>query len=257
MMQSHQVWLPDGDAHLVEYFGKVRDVDGRGAYQHEKWLRAKPGIRQWRTAVDVGAHVGLWTMTLAKCFSRVVCFEPMPTNRECWIANLGLMLEEPLEVTTAEEAARGLRRWLDGATQKTTVLELWACALGGVAGEADLALERAGWSGCVRVIPPDEHVELASPKVRVPVRTLDTFALTRIDFLKIDTEGYERHVLAGGLETIRRERPAVLVEQKPGLAQRFGLPETGAVRLLQQEGARLHWEQAGDYFLTFPERGGV
>ena len=250
MIRSHNVYLPDGDAHLVEYFGKVRDVDGRGAYQHEKWMRAKPGIRKWRTAVDVGAHVGLWTMTLAKLFQRVVCFEPMPANRECWLANLPLMLTNPVEVTTADDFARGVYRWRG---DHGTVIELWPFALGAEAGEVDLALERAGWSGCVRVIGADEQVELASEKVRVEVRQLDVFHLHEVDFLKIDTEGYERHVIEGGLETVRRERPAVIVEQKPGLAKRFGLPDTGAVTLLQTEGAKLHWEQAGDYFLTFPE----
>jgi len=254
-MRSHKVWLPDGDAHMVEYFGKVSDVDGRGAYQHEKWMRAKPGIRQWRTAVDVGSHVGLWAMTLAKVFQRVVCFEPMPTNRECWLANLPLMLTDPVEVTTPDDFARGVYRWRGKGGQ---MIELWAFALGAEDGEVDLALERAGWSGCVRVIGEQERVDLASAKVRVDVRPLDWFDLHDVDFLKIDTEGYERFVIEGGLETIRRERPAVIVEQKPGLAQRFGLPETGAVRRLQKEGATLHWEQAGDYFLTFPRvNGGV
>lgn len=41
--------------------------------------------------------------------------------------------------------------------------------------------------------------------------TLDTWAeetkLTRLDFLKMDVEGFERKVLAGGLETLRRFKP--------------------------------------------------
>lgn len=55
------------------------------------------------------------------------------------------------------------------------------------------------------------HVE-----VRVDVDTLDVLCaraeLTRLDFLKIDVEGAEPHVLAGGAQVIERFRPAILIE---------------------------------------------
>lgn len=47
---------------------------------------------------------------------------------------------------------------------------------------------------------------------RVEVVTLDSLALPRVDFIKIDVEGMEQNVLAGGRATIERDRPLMQVE---------------------------------------------
>jgi len=50
----------------------------------------------------------------------------------------------------------------------------------------------------------------------IPVVTLDGFTtghkLNRIDFIKLDTEGAEFKILQGGLQTLRRFHPKILVE---------------------------------------------
>ncbi|MBT4161321.1 MAG: FkbM family methyltransferase [Gammaproteobacteria bacterium] len=46
----------------------------------------------------------------------------------------------------------------------------------------------------------------------VELRTLDSFNLSRCDFLKIDIEGMEEDALRGGADTIRRLRPMMYVE---------------------------------------------
>jgi len=46
----------------------------------------------------------------------------------------------------------------------------------------------------------------------VEIRTLDSFDLSDVGFLKIDTEGHEIEVLAGAADTLQRNRPTVLVE---------------------------------------------
>jgi hypothetical protein len=50
----------------------------------------------------------------------------------------------------------------------------------------------------------------------VPLRRLDAIvaerALPRLDLVKVDVEGHERDVLAGGAETLRRFRPTLVFE---------------------------------------------
>ena len=48
--------------------------------------------------------------------------------------------------------------------------------------------------------------------VVAPMRTLDSFQLTQVGFIKIDVEGHEEAVLRGGLATLKREMPNLMIE---------------------------------------------
>ena len=50
------------------------------------------------------------------------------------------------------------------------------------------------------------------PSYPVPVVRIDDLGLTACDFVKIDVEGMERQVLEGAVETIRRFKPILYVE---------------------------------------------
>ena len=45
-------------------------------------------ISNWDVALDIGAHVGIWSMRLAEKFKRVHAFEPVPKHIECWKQNM-------------------------------------------------------------------------------------------------------------------------------------------------------------------------
>ena len=71
----------------------------------------------------------------------------------------------------------------------------------------------------------------------VRVKTLDTFCveqgLPRLDFLRCDIEGAEILALAGGHETIARDRPVIMLEVHPiFLAERFESSADEVWRLL-------------------------
>jgi hypothetical protein len=51
-----------------------------------------------------------------------------------------------------------------------------------------------------------------SRTVQVPLRRLDDYAFENVGFIKIDVEGHEESVLRGGLETLQRNRPTLLIE---------------------------------------------
>jgi len=75
--------------------------------------------------------------------------------------------------------------------------------------------------------------------------------LADVDFIKIDCEGYEENVLRGAIETIKRDRPVIIVEQKRDMATaRFGLEPLGAVKFLQSLGYQVAQEISGDYLMV-------
>lgn len=218
--QIRGIWLPEAEEHLIPYIENGPEFAGAGTYQLQKLQAAFPYIKNFRHAVDVGAHVGLWSRILARCFARLTAFEPIEAHRACFELNVpagqGCEIElVPFALSRAEEVVRfDIVPDSSGATQVTL----------GEAGDGPQVL----------------------------ARTLDSFALSPVDFLKMDCEGYEYFILEGGEEMVRRERPCVLVEQKPGKGTTYGRGDTDAVTLLQSWGAELKFEIAGDFCLAWP-----
>jgi FkbM family methyltransferase len=213
-------WLPDGETHLQHWMQTTNCREhGRLTYQRHKYLAALPYVRQRRRAIDVGAHVGLWSFFLAQDFACVEAFEPIAAHRDCWRRN---MAGQPN--AAMHECALG-----DGSCRAAVMLTDDESS----SGDTRIAFEAVGGLTSLDV--------------------LDRFVFDDVDFMKIDVEGYERYVLAGAVETIQRCRPVVIVEQKPGHGQRFGLGEHDAVVFLQSLGAELRGELAGDFILSFPE----
>jgi FkbM family methyltransferase len=70
----------------------------------------------------------------------------------------------------------------------------------------------------------------------VALTTIDRFAalteLNRLDFIKADIEGWEMHAVRGGLDTIRRFRPVIMLEMVETALARGGDSLAGAYRTL-------------------------
>lgn len=163
---------------------------------------ARPG----GTAIDGGAHVGSWAPRLAAAFPRVICIEPCPENFAL------------LQTNTA-----GLRG-----------VELRQAALGAAAGEAHLQ----------RVPEPGANSgqwAIADAGEPVGVETVDGLGLADLSLLKMDLEGYELPALQGAIETLRRCRPVVVIEEA-GWGRLHGIPDRAATAFLIGCGFRpMHW----------------
>ncbi len=221
-MIIHQgIYLPDGETHLTEWMNKAGElVDGKGTYQIKKLRAALTHVKQFRTAVDIGAHCGLWSMQLQKRFQRVDAFEPVAAHRECFKMNV------PMD--------KGL---LDHNFPEQVILH--ACALGDHEGTVSIVTEPTS-SGDSRVAGDGD----------IPMHTLDSFCLRDVDFIKIDTEGYELNAIRGAKETIERCRPVMVVEQKGHGAKYFGFGKEEAIGLLQSWGmVALQPPMAGDWIM--------
>lgn len=215
--QYKGLWLPDREEYLK------RDIDvspffaGAGTIQWKKYAASIPHIKQFRHAIDIGANCGIWTRVMARCFPLVSCFEPNPECHESF--------------------------WLNNPQDDPrSAVELFTCALGHEPGTVTLNT-RLDSTGFTRADPAGD--------LAVPVRTLDSLDLSEVDFIKIDVEGWEHYVVRGAVETIQRWRPTMIIEQKPNNAERHGLKQFGAVRLLEKWGAKQVAEISGDIIMKF------
>jgi FkbM family methyltransferase len=204
MKLSGNAWLPDDEQDRVMLGAGVR-------YQSGKLEKALPYCRHARTAIDVGAHCGLWTVQLAQYFERVEAFEPLPRHIECWKKNAGWKLTN----------------------------RLYPVALGEKEGSCGMHVVE-GLSGRSHVNGGNDFL----------MKRLDDYAFEDVDFLKIDTEGYELFVIKGAEETIKKWRPVIVVEQKPHHGGPYGLSDTAAVDYLKSLGYQVKAEIVGDFVMV-------
>ena len=217
------IWLTDEEKHFPEWWNNPKNkefIDGKATYQIRKYREAMRYVGQRRNAIDVGGHVGLWSMQMAKDFAHVHAFEPVVEFRNCYQRNL----LDRLNIT------------------------LYACALGAALGNVDMVIDPADTGGTH--VAPDGHEGRAEGDV--VLMTLDHYKFEDVDFMKIDCEGYEHHVIAGARETLLRCKPVVIVEQKPHkLGPNFGIQGRPAVDAIVALGAKLRGELSGDFILSW------
>jgi FkbM family methyltransferase len=155
-------------------------------------LRLVIAVDRATTVFDVGAHWGESLEELAPIFpaATIHCFEPFPASFE------------------------RLRR--QAVSHPRT--ELNQCAVGAVDGEVTLHVNRGtDFNSALAPAPELEQLAVqlggdATPveEVTVPLLSLDSYcaqrAVQRVDFLKIDTQGFDLEVLKGCEEMLSDKR---------------------------------------------------
>lgn len=160
-----------------------------------------------RTAVDAGAHIGIWSDAMLNAgFLRVMSFEPVEENRSCLEQNVPRAIVLPL-------------------------------ALGADYGTCDMVMPDKGNSGMWR----------ASVGATTQVAPLDAYELESVDLIKIDTEGKEGDVLLGALRTIQRSSPVIVLEHNGLGQKYYGPNWIDPLKILQELGYRLVRKVRKDY----------
>jgi FkbM family methyltransferase len=136
-----------------------------------------------RVALDVGANKGVWTHFLSRLSRHVHAFEPNP------------------------KIFRVLKR---GIARNVTAHQV---ALSNAAGTAEFRVPRrkGGYSnqgGSLSAV----NVSESYATMQVETRRLDDLGIADVGFMKIDVEGFEATVLEGAVETLRRDRPVLVIE---------------------------------------------
>jgi len=136
-----------------------------------------------RVALDIGSNKGVFSYLLAGQGLNVHAFEPIPLFYE------------------------RLKRTAPGN------LHCHNIALSNVDGEADFHIPMNNGRILNQVATlRDLDAGTDFITIKVPTRRLDGLDLGDIGFIKIDAEGFEKQIIEGGLETIARCRPVMLIE---------------------------------------------
>ncbi|HEX3717551.1 MAG TPA: FkbM family methyltransferase [Verrucomicrobiae bacterium] len=221
----------DGDMQEVFYH-----LNGNQWWRAERALLSrylKPG----HVAVDVGANLGFVAGILSNLVGpegRVHSFEPSPT------------IHAKLVEVIQANAYANVSTYNVGCGESEGRMTLHCAAS---SGNSTL---RSG-------IDPKLKIR-STQDVRI-VRLDDFLAtkLTRLDLLKIDTEGFEDSVLAGTVGLLQKFKPAVYVE----LSSEYLSSSQRAVKVLQENGYFFEQEPQlkqchnGENFLAFHESKGV
>ena len=165
----------DPDTYMPEF---QREMFTEETEARDDWWN----IKENDTVVDVGAGTGSWAIPAATTTgAQVIAFECDPFRINALKANVAAnnnmqMIIDPRGLYSRE------------------------CELGMDTNSSSVMLQ-LGYQ----------------PQQRVKMTTLDNFYntysnLTKLDWLKIDVEGAELHVLAGAQEVIRKYKPTIIVE---------------------------------------------
>ena len=164
---------------------KLLALEGR-RFMHERNIVRKV-IGRGDTVIDCGANIGYYALLFSRIVGKegeVVCLEPDSNN----LAELYNNIESnKIENITIVECAAG-------ANDGETILE----------------------PGLNAQVAPDELKGVAVKLYKIDT-IVDNLRIKKVDFIKIDVEGYEGEVLRGMKKTILSCSPSILIEVHPGM----------------------------------------
>jgi FkbM family methyltransferase len=126
--------------------------------------------------VQAGGNSGLYPVLFTEFFNPVITFEPNPINFHCLVNNC--QIPNVIKFNAALGAKNG----------KIKSVELF-------------------WSNSGM-----SKVEEVDSSDYIPMTTIDAFEFTDIGMIQLDVEGYEFEVLKGAMQTIKNNRPVLMIE---------------------------------------------
>ena len=169
---DNSLWIPSGDT-----FRWWSD-----SYEKRQFDIVSRCLIGRRVALDIGAHVGLWSKRLASLFEDVVAFEPVPSHIKCFQRNC----------------------------DDISNIILHPVALSNERGQQVMKVISAGNTGMSAL--NKRFYGVKSDDIVVQVDVLDDYSLVDVDFIKMDVEGNELRALQGAMNLIQRCHPLIFVE---------------------------------------------
>jgi len=166
--------LPDGEGIIG-----VKSNCMFSNYQLDVYHSAVKKCKTKRRAIDIGAHLGVMSIRLAKEFDVVESFEPL--------------FGEYLEINTKGKV--NIHPYALGSKEK-----------------AKMTMRVGQYHSGMSNIVEDDVRETTQTYKDINLTTLDSFNFTDVDLIKIDAEYYEWPALKGAQKTIENNRPVIMIE---------------------------------------------
>jgi FkbM family methyltransferase len=187
---------------------------------------APPGA----VALDIGANIGITTLTLARAVGPaglVHAFEPQRALFHMLAGNLAL---NGIDNAHCHCLALGQA---PGAARMPRLDYRAPASFGSIELNRDLQSDA-------------EQQAAAGQFESVPQTSIDALGLGRVDLIKIDVEGMEAEVLAGAMATIAAHRPLMYVEHLKSAKQSLACTLSGAGYELYDQGENFACIPRGD-----------
>jgi FkbM family methyltransferase len=169
-------------------------------YQKDNLDRALSLVKDWKLAIDGGANYGLMSYHMNSKFNQVLAFEIDDQLRTCLAENM--------------------------KTFACSHVSIEPYGLGDREKSVDLVKTLKSFGNFVN--PDTESGKFA-------VRSIDSYELDSVGFIKLDCEGYEPLIIQGAEQTIKRSWPVILMERKV-LVKKFSFGTHDTEQLLHTWG---------------------
>ena len=180
----------DGNKMFLDKFDSLR-LSINGIYEEYETKMIKNIIKKGDIVLDIGSHLGTFThFALKKGAQQVVAFEPEPTNISCFKRTFAGELRNG-KVALVEAAA-----WHSSDTLRFQRNEL----------SYNGHVKDQGWSNATAIKVDDFLVQAVTIDDQV-----EKLGLNKVDLIKMDIEGAERHALAGAKETLKNFAPKLVL----------------------------------------------
>lgn len=210
----------DGSFRNVDIHGVKYKLDISKVVDHYVYFRfpergydpVMDDLKSANLILDIGANIGITSLFFTRINPnvKVLAFEPHPANFK--------RAQEHLFMND-------LKR-----------VELLNIGLGNVATMATMAEVDPHNPGMNRILPDVSGLPSTEIRVEVLDEVLKSKAFAKIDFVKIDVEGYEYKVLEGGREVLTRDRPVIYLEFDDDYLQQQGFSAHKLISLLVNYG---------------------
>ena len=147
-------------------------------------------IKKDNVVIECGCHTGTHTLKMASLCEKLYGFEPMPDTYDVLMKNLKVN-----GITNSTIYKKGVSE-MKGYTKFSWIPH---DNMGG-SGLANNPMGIPNW-----IPETDKNIE-------VELTTIDALNLHRLDFMKIDVEGYEPLAIKGAFNTIKKCRPVIVME---------------------------------------------